>query len=140
MHLLAQLASAALLVLLTTLIHGAGVVAISHWLGLDRDRAKMSRLHPRTVAILSAVALLLFALHTAEIALFALFYVAVGALPDLEHALFYSASAYSTIGSTEFAMTDEWRLLGAIEGVIGFLMLGWSAAFFVTDMNKLLRQ
>ena len=140
MHLLAQLASAALLILLTTLVHGAGVVAIAHWLGLDRERPKAPRLHPRTAALLSAVALLLFALHSAEIALFALFYLAVGALPGLEEALYVSATAYSTIGASEFQLPPEWRLLVAIEGVIGFLMLGWSAAFFVTDMNKLLRQ
>lgn len=140
MHLIAQLGSAAFLILLTTLIHGAGVVGIAHWLGLDRERAKVRRLHPRTVAVLSAVALLLFGLHSAEIALFALFYLAVGALPGLEEALYVSATAYSTIGASEFQLPAEWRLLVAIEGVIGFLMLGWSAAFFVTDMNKLLRQ
>ena len=140
MHLLTQLASSALLILLTTLIHGAGVAGIAHWLGLDRERPKARRFHPRTVALLSAVALLLFALHSAEIALFGLFYVAVGALPGLEEALYVSASAYSTIGAPEFTLPQQWRLLVAIEGVIGFLMLGWSAAFFVTDMNKLLRE
>lgn len=140
MHLLAQLASAAALILLTTLIHAVGVVGIAHWLGLDRERPKVRRFHPLTVAILGAVALLLFALHTAEIALFGLFYLAVGALPNLEEALFFSASSYSTIGTAEHVLASDWRLVGAIEGVIGFLMLGWSAAFFVTDMNKLLRE
>ena len=139
MHLLVQLASAALLVLLTTLIHGAGVTAIAHWLGLDVERAKVPRLHPRTIATLSAVALLLFVLHALEIALFGFFFFAVGALPGLEESLYFSAASYSTIGTPEFAMAEEWRLVGAVEGVAGFLMLGWSAAFFVTDMNKLLR-
>ncbi len=138
--LLIQLAAAAALIVLMAVVHGAGVAAIAHWLGLDRERAKVRRLHPRTVAILSGIALLLFALHVAEIALFALFYFAVGAVSGIEQALFYSASAYATLGQPEASFPLEWRLVGALEGLAGFLLLGWSTAFFVTDMNKLLRQ
>jgi hypothetical protein len=137
--LLIQLASAAALIVVTAILHGAGVAAIAHWLGLDRDRPKARRLHPRTVAILSGVALLLFGLHVLEIGLFGLFYLAVGAVPDLEQALYSSASAYSTLGQPEANFPLEWRLVGALEGLAGFLLLGWSTAFFVTDMNKLLR-
>ena len=141
MHgLVIQLAAAAALIMLMAVVHGAGVAAIAHGLGLDRERAKARRLHPRTVALLSGVALLLFALHVAEIALFALFYLAAGASPDLEHALFVSASAYTTLGQPGIDFPLDWRLLGALEGLTGFLLLGWSTAFFVTDMNKLLRQ
>ena len=135
-----QLGSAAALIVLMALIHGAGVAAIAHGLGLDRERAKTRRLHRRTVAILSAVALWLFALHVAEIAVFALFYLAVGAAADFEQALFSSASAYTTLGQPHADFPLGWRLLGALEGLTGFLLLGWSTAFFVTDMNRLLRQ
>jgi hypothetical protein len=140
MHpLLMQLAAAGGLIVVMAVVHGAGVVAIAHGLGLDRNRPKVRRFHPRTVAILSAVALLLFVLHVVEIGLFGLFYVAVGAVPDLEHGLFYSASAYATLAQPQGSFPLEWRLVGALEGVAGFLLLGWSTAFFVTDMNKLLR-
>jgi len=138
--LLLQLGSAAVLMVLMALIHGAGVAAIAHWLGLDRERPKVRRLHPRTVAILSSVALLLFMLHMVEIALFAWFYLAAGAAGSFEQALFNSASAYSTLGQPDASFPLEWRLLGALEGLIGFLLLGWSTAFFVTDMNRLLRE
>ena len=141
MHpMLIQLLAAAVLALAATLIHGVGVAGIAHALGLDRAAPKVRRLHPRTIAILSAVALMLFALHLAEIALFALFYLAVGAVTGLEEALFFSASSYATLGQPETHFPLEWRLLGALEGLIGFLMIGWSTAFFITDMNKLLRQ
>ena len=137
--LLTQLASAAALIVAIAVIHGAGVAAIAHGLGLDRGRAKVRRLHVRTVTILAAVALLLFALHVVEIGLFALFYVTVGAAADFGSALYVSAAAYSTLGHPELTFPLEWRVLAALEGVAGFLMLGWSTAFFVTDMNKLLR-
>ena len=137
--LLVQLASAAALAIAMTLVHGAGVVGIAHWLGLGRERSRLHRLHPRTMALLSAVALFLFGLHMVEIALFACFYFAVGAVADFEQALYFSASAYSTLAQPDAAFPPEWRLVGALEGLIGFLMIGWSTAFFVTDMNKLLR-
>lgn len=135
-----QLACAAGLTIMTALIHGTGVVGIAHMLGLDRQRPKVGRLHPRNAAILSGVALLLFSLHVIEIGLFSLFYLAVGALPTVEEALFFSASAYSTLAQPESQFPIQWRLVGALEGLIGFLMIGWSTAFFVTDMNKLLRE
>ena len=134
-----QLLCAALLTIILAMIHGAGVVAIAHWLGLDGPRPQTGRLHPRNALILSAIALMLFSLHMLEIALFAGFYLLVGALPDLEFALFFSASAYSTLASPEADFPQAWRLVAALEGLAGFLMIGWSTAFFVTDMNKLLR-
>jgi voltage-gated potassium channel len=137
---LIQLISAALLTVLAAVFHGIGVAGIAHVLGLDRERRKTRRLHPRTVAILSSVALLLFTLHTTEIALFALFYWVVGALPDLGESIFLSASAYATLAQPEAHFPVDWRLVAALEGLAGFLLIGWSTAFFVTDMNRLLRQ
>ncbi len=140
MHpLLTQLASAAILAIVMALVHGAGVAGIAHWLGLDRVRRPSRRFHPRTMALLSAVALLLFGLHMIEIGLFALFYLWVGAVADLEEALYYSASAYSTLAQPDSNFPVAWRIVGALEGLVVFLLIGWSTAFFVTDMNKLLR-
>ncbi|MET1112114.1 MAG: two pore domain potassium channel family protein [Allosphingosinicella sp.] len=123
-----------------TLVHGAGVVAISQALRLDGERPRRRRFHLETVPILSAVALLLFLLHTLEIFLFAGFYLAVGAFAGLEEALFFSTTAYATLAQPELGFPVDWRLVGAMEGLIGFLLIGWSTAFFVTDMNRLLRE
>ena len=35
------------------------------------------------------------------------------------------------------ALDPEWRLVAAIEGVNGIILLGWSTAFFVTGMRRL---
>ena len=64
----------------------------------------------------------------------------VGAIRDFEEALFYSASAYATVGQSDVEFPQAWRLVGAIEGLIGFLLIGWSTAVFITDMNKVLRE
>lgn len=140
MHLVAQLGASALLMVVMTLVHALGVLGIARALRLDRRREPGGRLRPATVAVLGTVALLLFGLHMAEIALFAAFYLAIGAFSGIEEALFVSASSYATLAQPEQGFPLEWRLVGAIEGLVGFLLIGWSTAFFVTDMNKLLRE
>lgn len=138
--LLVQLIVTALLSVLMTLVHGAGVVSIAHALRLDGDRPRRRGFHLGTVPVLSAVALLLFALHSLEIALFAGFYLVIGAIDGLDEALFFSATAYVTLSQPASGFPVEWRLVGAMEGLIGFLLIGWSTAFLVTDMNRLLRE
>jgi Amt family ammonium transporter len=39
------------------------------------------------------------------------------------------------IGYDDSLMAPQWRLLGAIEGVAGAILLGWSVAFFVSVMT-----
>ena len=139
MHLWLQLFWAGVLTILCLLVHGFGIVVITRLLRLEEQRLRSKELGMGAFLLLTGLALCVFLLHAAEIAIFAAFYVAAGILPRLGDALYFSASAYSTLGTVDLALPDTWRLVGAIEGVAGFLLLGWSTAFFVTDMNMLLR-
>ena len=94
----------------------------------------------RAFGLLTSMALAMFMIHALEIWIYAAFYLAVGAIGELETALYFSASAYTTLGHPDVAFPIEWRLVGAFEGLTGFLLIGWSIAVFVTDMNKLLRK
>lgn len=140
MNLGAQLLIALLLMVLMTLVHGFGVIVVTKLLRLEDSTLRAHRLNHRAFGLLTTMALSLFLLHAVEIGLFAFFYLAVGAIGSLEEALYFSASSYATLGHPDIAFPIEWRLLGAIEGVAGFLLIGWSTAVFVTDMNKLLRK
>ena len=140
MHLWTQLFWAGVLTVLCLLAHGFGIVVITRVLRLEEQRLRNKQLGAGAFLLLTGVALGVFVLHLVEIAVFAAFYLAAGILPRLDQALFFSASAYSTLGTVDLDLPDNWRLVGAFEGVAGFLLLGWSTAFFVTDMNLLLRQ
>lgn len=135
--LLVEIAASAGLVVVMTLVHGLGLVGISKSLKLQDDRLEELDFNLRAVMLMCGIALSLFALHVFEIALFAGFYLAVGALGSLEEALYYSASAYATLGRTADYFPEDWRLLGAIEALIGFLLIGWSTAFIVRNVDKL---
>jgi hypothetical protein len=134
-----QLGAAALLVVACVLIHGLGLMGISRALGLRDERLEETSFGLSALWIMTAVALALFGLHAIEIALFAGFYLLIDAFEKVEEALFFSASVYATLGYTDEFFPPNWRLVGAIQGVVGFLMLGWSTAFLVQKMTKLRR-
>lgn len=140
MNLWPQLGASAGLVCLMALIHGIGVLGITRLLGLDDRKLRTHRVDLSALGLSVTMALTLFSLHMIEIALFAVFYMVVGAIDQFEPALFFSASAYATLGHPDIAFPNQWRLVGAIEGLVGFLLIGWSTGVFISDMNKLLRE
>jgi len=133
-----QLTAALVLIVLATLIHGTGVVITTKLFKHDERHLKGRQLAFREFRLMVPMALCLFGLHFAEIAMFALFYFAFGAPGSFADALYASAAAYTTLGIGDGAL-GGWELVGALEGLAGFLLIGWSAAVFVTDMEKILR-
>ena len=77
------------------------------------------------------------AIHTVEIWLYAGLYLSLRAVPNFENALYFSTVTYATIGYGDVLIAKPWRILGAIEGAIGVIMLGWSTAFLVSLMSQL---
>ena len=140
MHLGTQLVAGTFLVVIMTFVHGLGVVGVTKLLRLEDEALKAHRLNGRAFGLLTSMALAIFTIHALEIWIYAAFYLTVGAIGELETALYFSASAYTTLGHPDVAFPIEWRLVGAFEGLTGFLLIGWSIAVFVTDMNKLLRK
>jgi hypothetical protein len=134
-----QLFAAMVLIVAATLIHGTGVVITSKLFNYEDETLKERRLASREFQLMVPMALCLFGMHTIEITMFALFYLAVGAIGTLEQALYFSASAYTTLGHAGGEIV-EWRIVGAFEGLAGFVLIGWSVAVFVTDMEKVLRR
>jgi hypothetical protein len=132
-----QFGASALLVLLMTVVHGLGLGGISRWLHLSDDRLEKQDFNRHAILKMGAIALSLFVLHLLEIWLFAGFYMAVGAIDSLEEAIYFSASTYATLGRTEEFFPVDWRIVGSMEALIGFLLIGWSTAFIVSRVNKL---
>jgi hypothetical protein len=124
------------MMLVMTLVHGIGLFSISRVLKLKDDHLEEQEFNFESILRMCGIAMLLFALHTLEIWIFAVVYLVV-AMQSLEEALYYSASAYATLGRTADYFPQDWRLLGAMEALIGFLMIGWSTAFIVSKVNKM---
>jgi hypothetical protein len=132
-----QLGAAGLMVAVLTLIHGLGLVGISKLFKLQDERLEEHAFDSSALVLMATLAFSLFILHALEIGLIGGFYMAIGAIGTIEEALFYSASAYATLGYTAEYFPENWRLLAASEALVGFLLLGWSTAFLVHNINKL---
>lgn len=63
-----------------------------------------------------------------------------GALPTLAEAVYFSTITYATIGFDDEGVAEGWKLVGAIEGINGILLLGWTTAFFVGVVARLGRR
>ncbi|WP_225421490.1 hypothetical protein [Sphingomonas parva] len=123
--------------LLMTIIHGTGLVCIARVLRLKDERLKQRDFDAGAVLLLGCLGFLVFALHILEIWVFAAFYLVIAKFGSLEDALYYSASAYATLGRTADRFPEAWRLIGAIEALVGFVVIGWSTAFMVSTMSKM---
>ena len=134
--------------MLENLLLGTGVIAVTvvtHTLGLIQITKSMEaligwlRLHThslgKTVAMVSTV-LCLFLLHTVEVWTWAGALLAVHAISDFEQALYFSTVTFSTVGYGDVTLTPPWRLFGALEGVNGFLLIGWSTAYLVAASTR----
>lgn len=76
----------------------------------------------------------------AQIWLWGFIYLGVGAFNDLETAIYFSASSYTTVGFGDVYLGKDWRLLSSIEAMNGFMMFGWATAFMFGVINNLYRK
>ena len=130
------LLTATALVGATVVIHFGGIAFI-RWLLLTRHR----RYQPQRPAARGGAAILfvvfcLLTLHSIEIWIYAAVYLALGALPDLESAVYFSTASFTTIGYGDVVLPPGWRLLGTIEGANGLMLFGWSTAFLTSVVAK----
>lgn len=139
-NMLLQLFVSTVMVFTTVIIHGLGLA----WLGRAlRGEAQVERMHHlpalsiRTLFFTLLLVVAIFALHGVEIWLYAALYLVIGAIPNLETAVYYSTISYAAIGYDDSYINPAWRLVAAIEGINGFLLLGWSTAFFVALVSRL---
>ena len=139
-NLFAQFAVSSAMVVLCVVIHGAGLFGLNKAM---RSEAAVERLRhiaplsPRGALFTLGTVIAMLALHGIEIWLFAFAFVALGAIPELEPALYFSTISYSTVGYSDVHIVQTWRLLGAFESVLGIFLLGWSTAFFFRMIERI---
>jgi hypothetical protein len=119
------------------LIHLAGLAGLLSLMRVHKERFVTKRARLDQVVALVGVGFGLFALHTLEIWAYAALYLLLQATPTFEGALYFSTVTYATIGYGDLTLGQQWRILGAIEGANGVILLGWSTAFFVSVVARL---
>ena len=92
----------------------------------------------RTTYAISSVMTILFIGHVFQIAVWALLFVQIDEFSDYTTAFYHSAVNFASLGYGDIVMSEQWRLLGAIEASAGVLMFGLSAGVMLSIMSFLL--
>ena len=124
----------------TVIIHGTGTMAalgraVRRRTGLTNTPGRLA-----VELVMSELIGTLLLLHLAEAILWALFLVWIGGLPDLETAMYFSLTSYTTVGYGDVLLSPRWRLLGPIEAAVGVLMLGWSTGILIAVIGATYRE
>ena len=135
-----QLVVGAVMIAICVLIHGFGLFSLERltrgaYSGVRRRRIKPLSLRGNLFTLAMVFALIV--LHFVEIYLFAFLYDYVNALPNFPDALYFSTISYATIGYNDAEIARTWRMIAALEGLLGIILLGWSTAFFVRLLGRL---
>jgi hypothetical protein len=135
-----QFALGTLLVVVCSVIHGIGLFSLSRAIRTESSIERLSHTQPlslRGSLFTLSIVLAIVMLHGVEIWIFAFAYLGTGAIGTLEEALYYSTISYSTVGYSDAHVTQDWRLMGAFESVLGVILLGWSTAFFFRTLGRI---
>lgn len=134
---LESLLAASVLITLTVAIHMVGLVALMGFLQARSRRIRPFESPLRQGVFIVMIVLGLVVIHSVEIMIYGVSYRVLGVFPTFEAALYYSTSAFTTVGFGDVAIESGWRLLGALEGLNGFLLIGWSTAFLVSVIGRM---
>jgi hypothetical protein len=120
------------MIALTVFMHFLGLAGLIHVLSGEsarRIRAGDALLKALTILF---VVFGLIALHGAEMWAYAFLFLALDAFATMEEALYFSITSFTTVGYGDLVIASDLRLIGALEAVNGFILIGWSTAFLVS--------
>ena len=134
---------------LTVIIHTFGLILVTRVMAWMTARYRMHGRRSRVLAMISVV-FGLFASMTVEVWLWAVAYILTGAgllfaligvltgsFDHFDTALYFSTVTFSTLGYGDVLPHPEWRLFTSLEGVNGFLLIGWSTAYLVAAGTRI---
>ena len=125
------------IVFATTVIHSLCTLGVLLWFR-DAPDERRTPSHPLVAAATIAVLVLLmsFAAYL-EAALWAGFYVWVGALSSFSEAIYFSLVSFTTLGYGDIVLGERWRMLAAFEAANGIIMFGWTTAIIVASVQRI---
>jgi hypothetical protein len=126
------------LILVTTVLHGlatAGALTVLKDAGRLMPFTKAIQLQ-RTVLIAGLV-VFLFLVALLDAVIWAHTYLRVGAIEQLETALYFSMVTFTTLGYGDITLSSEWRLLASFQAANGIIIFGWTTALVAAVIQRL---
>jgi hypothetical protein len=134
---LANLALATVMVATTVVLHFWGMLGLTWLLQGSSTHLRPHQSRRRQASLILLVVFGIFALHTVEIWLYAILYRGLNETSGFDAALYFATITFVSLGSGDVLLSDQWRLVGAIEAANGVILLGWSTAFLMSVTSRL---
>jgi Ion channel len=91
-----------------------------------------------TRPLLSAM-IIMMAGNFVQIVLWGVLFVVLKQFTDFHTAIYHSAVNFASLGYGDIVMSKEWKMLGALEAVVGVLMLGMTSAALMAILSQLIK-
>jgi len=134
---LEQVAFGSVLMLITTAIHASCTAAVLRGLRMTHASRWGGRSAVTRVSLISLVVLMMFLASLLEAGTWAAVYLAVGAIADLETALYFSTVTFTTLGYGDVTLDAGWRLLSSFQAANGTIMFGWTTAIVMAVIHRM---
>ena len=92
----------------------------------------------KTSYVISVIMVILFVGHMVQAAVWAALFRHLGEFGDYATAFYHSLVNFASLGYGDIVMSEQWRVLGAIEACAGVLMFGLSAGAMLSIMSFIL--
>jgi hypothetical protein len=125
------------IIVITVIFHAYSLGLLKHLVSTILKLARNNNL-PDVVSlsVVGGTALCATLLHGLEAAVWAVAYFLLNALPDRKTAMLYSLGAMTTFGSHNLALDMQWRLMGSLEALNGWILFGLTTAFLFTVIQE----
>jgi hypothetical protein len=138
--------------LTTPLLIGSGIftatvviqaLAIMALLDFLRRRMRLKKFHENLLVATGALSggmLIVFVGHLLQVGLWALLFVGLGEFESYATAFYHSMVNFTSLGYGDLVMSEDWRLLGAMEAAGGILMFGVSTGVGLAVVTSLIQR
>jgi hypothetical protein len=100
------------------------------------DQRAASRQSLHLVAVMIGTVAVLMAAHIAEVVVWSLVYMMVGAAAPGTDFIYFAFVNYTTLGYGDVTPIERWQLLGPMTAMNGVLLFGWSTAVIFAVLRK----
>jgi hypothetical protein len=134
---LQQIALGSALVLITTLVHTVCMMTAIRFLKKSNAKVRSGQSHWTREALIAVFVLLMFYAAILDISVWAAAYLALGAMPSFEPALYFSTVTFTSLGYGDIVLNDDWRILAALESANGIMIFGWTTALIFAIVQRI---
>ena len=131
-----QIVIGSALIVASTLIAGAGFIAIELAMGRFQGWLLRPPHGVKLLLLLSASVSWILLIVTAAVWMWALAFLALEVFVTLEASVYFSIVSFTTLGFGDILLPQEWRLLAGMSAINGLLMIGMQTAMLIEILRR----